>query len=149
MPRRRLSLFDVRQSRSPGPAEDHNVLVPVLSRPRPIFELRSEPISAGLRRHRQPMYPCRGAERSRSVLLFRRRRAGVCTGRRVRTALFGPCPIRECRCQSTTSPDPRGSADKLASAATGSRCLPNRYGMSCTLTFPSWSTGTTYQPWIC
>ena len=30
MPRRRLSLFDVRQLRFPGPAEDHNLLVRVL-----------------------------------------------------------------------------------------------------------------------
>ena len=148
MPRRRVSLFDVRQLRFPGPAEDHNLLVRVLNGPRAISELRSEPISAGLRRHCQPTYSCRGAGRSRSVLLFRRRRAGVSAGGRIRTALFGPCPVRERPCQSPACPGPRGSDDTLASSATIGRCLPKRYDLSCLLKLPSSKPVTTYRPWI-
>lgn len=148
MPRRRLSLFDVRQLRFPGPAEDHNLLVRVLNGPRAISELRSEPNSAGLRRHCQPTYSCRGAGRSRSVLLFRWRRAGVSAGERIRTALFGPCPVRERRRQSPACPGPRGSDNTLASSATIGRCLPKRYDLSSLLTLPSSKPVTTYRPWI-
>ena len=145
MPRCRLSLFDVRQLRFPGPVEDYNLLVRILNRPRAISELRSEPISAGLRCHYQPTYSCRGVGRLRSVLLFRRRRAGVSTGGHIRTALFRPYPVRERRYQSPACPGPRGSDDTLASSATISRCLPKRYDLSCLLTLPSSKPVTTYR----
>jgi hypothetical protein len=148
MPRRGLSLFEDRQLRFPGPSEDHNLLVRVLNRPRAISEFRSEPISAGLRRHCQPTYSCRGAGRSQSILLFRRRRAGVLAGGRIRTALFRPCPVRERRCQSPACSRPRRSDDTLASSATIGQCPPKRCDLSCLLTLPSSKPVTTYRPWI-
>ena len=85
-----------------------------ISRTPLLLELWPQSDAAGFRHHCQPTYSYRGARELRFFLLLRRRRAGAPSGRRIRTALFGPCPVRERRYQSPACPSPCQSSDTLA-----------------------------------